>query len=62
MTEQTTGDRPDPARLEALRKLPKEVLDRLTKDEVKAFLYGDDWPDSLKEKLKEYLADVKEQP
>lgn len=62
MTEQTPGGRPNPAKLEALRRLPKEVLDRLTKDEVKAFLYEDDWPDALKEKLRDYLADVNEQP
>ena len=42
-------------RLEALRNLPKEVLDLMTKEEVKAFLYKDEWPESLREKLKDYL-------
>jgi hypothetical protein len=56
--EQSTGSRPDPERLEALRRLPKEILNRLSKDEVKAFLYEEDWPDSLKEKLGEYLMDT----
>jgi len=58
MTEQkTAGDKPDPKKLEALRSLPKEVLNRLTKEEIQVFLGGDDWPDSLKEKLGEYLVD-----
>ena len=45
----------DSKRLEALRSLPKEVLDTLTREEVKAFLYSEEWPDSLREKLKDYL-------
>ncbi len=58
MTEQKAGgDKPDPKKLEALRGLPKEVLNRLTKEEIRAFLQGDDWPDSLKEKLGAYLVD-----
>ena len=45
----------DSKRVEALRKLPKEVLDRMTREDVKTFLYKDEWPDSLREKLKDYL-------
>ncbi|MCF8061741.1 MAG: hypothetical protein K9M82_04425 [Deltaproteobacteria bacterium] len=60
MTEEKAGNKPDPERLEALRSLPGEVLDRLTKDEVKASLYSEDWPDSLKEKLGDYLVDAGE--
>lgn len=45
----------DNERLEALRNLPKEVLDLMTREEVKAFLYQDEWPESLREKLKDYL-------
>jgi hypothetical protein len=61
MTEdQSAGGRPDPERLEAMRRLPKEILDRLTKEEVQAFLYEKDWPDSLKEKLGGYLVDTGE--
>jgi len=50
-------DRPDPRRLEALRRLPKEVMARLTKEEVQAFLQDDEWPDSLREKLGDYLTE-----
>jgi hypothetical protein len=49
--------RPDPARLEALRNLPKEVMQSLSKEEINAFLFGNEWPDSLKEKLRNYMMD-----
>jgi len=49
--------KPDPVRLEALRNLPKDVMKSLTKEEVNAFLLSDEWPESLKEKLKDYMAD-----
>lgn len=49
--------KPDPARMQVLRALPLDIKQALTKDEVDAFLYGDIWPDSLKEKLKDYIVD-----
>jgi hypothetical protein len=48
---------PDPARMQVLRSLPVEVKQKLTKEEVEAFLYEEVWPDSLYEKLKDYMAD-----
>ena len=48
---------PLPGRMEALRSLPANVLRRLTKQEVKAFLFKEEWPDSMQDKLKEYLVD-----
>lgn len=45
---------PDPERLEALRNLPPEVMKRLTKEEINAFLFEEEWPDSLSEKLRSY--------
>ena len=48
---------PDPMRLEALRNLPKGVLEDLSGEEVRAFLHEKDWPESLREKLKNYLVD-----
>lgn len=51
--------RPDPARLELVKNLPKEVLQSLTKEEVKALLSEDEWPESLQDKLKPYLVDQK---
>ena len=55
MTDKNSQQKPDPERLAALRKMPKEVMERLTKEEVRAFLHDDVWPDSLQEKLKDYL-------
>ena len=47
--------KPDPGRLELVRRLPKEVMQSLTKEEIKAMLHDDEWPDSLREKLKDFL-------
>ena len=47
----------DTQRLEAFRNLPEDIVKILTKEEVKAFLHDDEWPDSLREKLKDYLVD-----
>lgn len=49
--------KPDPGKMEALRNLPLEVKQSLTKEEADAFLYDEVWPDSLLEKLKDYLVD-----
>ncbi len=51
------GNKPDPLRLEALRNLPREVLQSLTKEEIQAFVLSDEWPESLKKKLKDYTAE-----
>lgn len=42
-------------RIEVLRNLPPEIMKSLTKEEVRAFLFDEEWPDSLQEKLKDYL-------
>ena len=49
--------KPDPAKMKVLRSLPVEIKQVLTKEEVDAFLYKEEWPDSLREKLKDYLVD-----
>ena len=49
---------PDPKRVEALRNMPSKIIKRLSKEDVNAFLFDDRWPDSLKEKLKDYLVEV----
>jgi hypothetical protein len=55
--EKSQDQKPDPKRLAVLRDLPKTVIESLTREEVNAFLHADDWPDSLREKLKDYLVD-----
>jgi hypothetical protein len=57
MEKEPDKRKPDPVKMQALRSLPLEVKQTLTKEEVDAFLYEDVWPDSLKEKLKDYLVD-----
>ena len=57
MEENKKPRRPDPERLEALRNLPEDILKSLTQEEVKTFLHVEIWPDSLREKLKDYLTD-----
>lgn len=49
--------KPDPVKMQILRSLPLEIRQSLTKEEVDAFLFEEVWPDSLKEKLKDYLVD-----
>jgi hypothetical protein len=49
--------KPDPEKMQALRSLPLEVKQSLTKEEADAFLYDEVWPESLLEKLKDYLVD-----
>ena len=41
--------------MEALRDLPADILRSLTKNEIKAFLFQEEWPDSLAQKLKDYI-------
>jgi hypothetical protein len=47
----------DPEKMQALRSLPLEIKQSLTKEEVNAFLNDEVWPDSLRDKLKDYLVD-----
>jgi len=52
--EELKEKEPIPERLEALKNLPESILKTLTKEELKAFLNDDVWPESLREKLKDY--------
>lgn len=49
--------KPDPEKMAALRSLPIHIKQQLTKEEADAFLYDEVWPDSLSQKLKDYLVD-----
>jgi len=54
--EKTTGKRKaDPERVQALRMLPLAIKETITKEEADAFLFEDTWPESLIEKLKDYI-------
>jgi hypothetical protein len=47
--------KPDPERMAVLRSLPIEIKERITGEEAHAFLYKEELPDTLLEKLKGYL-------
>ena len=51
-------EKPDPQRMEVLRSLPLEIKQQITGEEAQAFLYNEELPESLLEKLKDYLEDV----
>jgi hypothetical protein len=55
--KESSPKKPDPDKLAALKGLPIEIVDSFTKEELHAFLYKEVWPDSLKEKLKDYIVE-----
>lgn len=58
MTEETPRKKkPNPQRMQILRSLPVEIKQSLTREEANAFLYEEVWPESLQEKLKDYLVE-----
>ncbi|MCP3891896.1 MAG: hypothetical protein GY702_23970, partial [Desulfobulbaceae bacterium] len=50
-------EKPDPERMAVLRSLPIEIKEQITGEEAQAFLYKEELPESLMEKLKEYLVE-----
>ncbi len=46
-----------PERMAVLKSLPVEIKQQLTGEEAQAFLYGEELPADLAEKLKDYLVD-----
>lgn len=48
-------EKPDPERMAILRALPIEVKQQISGEEAQAFLYNEELPASLIEKLKDYL-------
>lgn len=47
--------KPDPKRVAVLRSLPLEIKEQISGEEAEAFMYNKELPDSLLEKLKDYL-------
>ncbi len=48
---------PDPQRMAVLRSLPMEIKEQITGEEAEAFMYKRELPESLLEKLKDYLVE-----
>jgi hypothetical protein len=57
ISDRHQGRKPDPERVALLRALPVEVKQQLTGEETEAFMYGEELPSSLLEKLKDYLVE-----
>jgi hypothetical protein len=57
MAEEKNIKVPKPGRIEAFRELPVDILASLSKKEVRAFLFDEEWPQSLAEKLKDYVVE-----
>ncbi len=51
----TGKEKPDPERMAILRSLPVEIKQQITGEEADAFLHKKELPDSLLEKLKDYM-------
>ena len=45
----------DAQRLAALKSLPPNIRESLTEEEKELFLYAEEWPDSLFEKMEEFI-------
>ncbi len=48
-------EKPDKERMAVLRSLPLEIKQQITGEEAQAFLYNEELPDTLMEKLKDYI-------
>ena len=51
-------EKPDSQRMSVLRALPLEIKEQITGEEAQAFIYNEELPESLLEKLKDYLEDI----
>ncbi|RPH42518.1 MAG: hypothetical protein EHM86_02465 [Desulfobulbaceae bacterium] len=59
---ESSKEKPNPERVAVLRSLPLEVKEKITGEEAAAFMYCRPLPDSLLEKLKDYIVlDEKDQ-
>lgn len=48
---------PDPAKVAFLRSLPTEIKATITGEEADLFMYSDEIPESLYEKVKDFLVE-----
>ncbi len=54
-SDKKKGSKIDPERKQAFDSLPPNVRQRLTDEEKELFLNAEEWPDSLFDKLKEFI-------
>ncbi len=53
----TEKRKPNQDRVAFLRNLPLEVKEQITGEESEAFMYGEEIPESLYEKIKDYITE-----
>lgn len=51
---------PDPAKVDFLRSLPVDIKASITGEEAEQFMFGDEIPESLYHKIKDYLLESDE--
>lgn len=51
---------PDPAKVAFLRSLPADIKASITGEEAEQFMFGTEIPESLYEKIKNFLVEVDE--
>ncbi len=56
---QANAKKPNPERVTILRSLPLDIKEQITGEEAEAFMYDKEIPESLYEKLKDYLVEDK---
>mgnify|MGYP003977781387 CR=1 FL=1 len=56
--KQKSKKKPNPQRMAMLRSLPVEIKQQITGEEADALLYDKELPDTLFEKLRDYLVDA----
>lgn len=52
--------KPDPAKVSFLRSLPASVKESITGEEAEQFMFGSEIPESLYDKIKDYLTEIEE--
>jgi hypothetical protein len=57
LMDEVEKEKPDPQRVAILRSLPIEVKKQITGEEAEAFMYNRELPESLLEKLKDYMVE-----
>jgi hypothetical protein len=57
LMDEVEKEKPDPQRVAILRSLPIEVKKQITGEEAEAFMYNRELPESLLEKLKDYIVE-----
>ena len=62
MAKQTISKKDLEERAEALKSLPPNIRNSISDEEKEQFLHGEEWPESLFEKLSEFIVKSEDIP